>query len=42
MGNAAFIVWRAQPAGLSYLALALWWGLAFALALRAKPAGAQR
>jgi high-affinity iron transporter len=36
---AAFTGWRAQPAGLSYLALALWWGLAFALALRAKPGG---
>jgi len=36
---AAFTGWRAQPAGLSYLALALWWGLAFALALRARPGG---
>lgn len=42
MGNATFTGWRAQPAGLNYLALALWWGLAFALALRAKPAGAPR
>lgn len=39
---AAFTGWRAQPAGLSYLALALWWGLAFALALRARPAGGRR
>jgi high-affinity iron transporter len=39
---AAFTGWRAQPAGLSYLALGLWWGLAFALALRARPAGGRR
>lgn len=36
---ATFTGWRAQPAGLSYLALTLWWGLAFALALRTRPGG---
>ena len=36
---AAFTGWRAQPAGMSYLALALWWGLAGALVLRPRPTG---
>lgn len=36
---AAFVGWRSQPAGLSYLALALWWSLAAMMALRARPAG---
>ncbi len=31
---AAMTGWRAQPAGLSYLALALWWSLAWLLLLR--------
>ncbi len=35
---AAFTGWRAHPAGSSYLALALWWGLAWLLVLRARPA----
>lgn len=38
---AAFTGWRAQPAGLSYLALMLWWGLAWLTVLRARPAGAR-
>ncbi len=39
---AAFTGWRAQPAGLSYLALAAWWTLAALLTLRAQPAGKRR
>ncbi len=34
---AAMTGWRAQPAGLSYLALALWWSLAWLLLLRRQP-----
>jgi high-affinity iron transporter len=41
---AAFTGWRAQPAGSSYLALALWWGLAWLTVLRghARPTAAGR
>ncbi len=35
---AAFTGWRAHPAGLSYLALALWWGLAWLTMPRVKAA----
>lgn len=39
VGNlvASFTGWRAQPAGMSYLALAAWWALAFVLVLRVRP-----
>lgn len=39
---AAFTGWRAHPAGSSYLALALWWGLAWLTVLRVKTEGARR
>lgn len=38
MGSAAFTGLRAQPAGMSYLALGLWWALAVGMVLRARPA----
>jgi len=39
---AAFTGWRAHPAGSSYLALALWWGLAWLTVLRVKTKGVRR
>lgn len=36
---AAFTGWRSLPTGMSYLALAAWWTLAFMLVLKARPAG---
>lgn len=36
---AAFTGWRAHPTGLSYLALACWWGLAWWVVLRPRPLG---
>ena len=36
---AAFTGWRARPTGMSYLALGLWWALAVAWPLRARPMG---
>jgi high-affinity iron transporter len=36
---AAFAGWRAHPAGMSYLALALWWSLAARQIVRVWPAG---
>lgn len=38
---AAFTGWRSLPTGMSYLALAAWWTLAFILVLRAKPMGSK-
>lgn len=39
---AAFTGWRSLPTGMSYLALAAWWALAFVWVLRARPAGVKR
>lgn len=39
---AAFTGWRAHPTGMSYLALAAWWALAFVWVLWARPAGMSR
>lgn len=39
---AAFTGWRAQPAGMSYLALAAWWGGAVVWVLRMRPAAGRQ